>query len=69
MINQPEIWFYLKNLHLFKNWLVCVTTYMTTRYYIEKQRVSGVFLFLVQTNFFVTTPREIAKVSHFRGIL
>ena len=30
MKNQLRIWFYLRNLHLFKSWLVCVTTTQQT---------------------------------------
>ena len=67
MMNQLLIWFYLKNLHLFKNWLVCVTTYMTTRYYIEQQKVSEVFLFLVQTNIFWDNSKKNCKGLAFQG--
>ena len=30
MKNQLRIWFYLRNLHLFESWLVCVTTTQQT---------------------------------------
>ena len=40
-----------------------------TGYYTEQQKIFGVFLFLVQTNLFVTTPRKMAKVSPVRRIL
>ena len=67
MMNQLQIWFYLKNVHLFKNWLVCVTTYMTTRYYIEQQKASEVFLFLVQTNIFWDNSKKNCKGLVFQG--
>ena len=85
-MNQLQIWFYLKNLHLFKHWLVCglcdyhkvivnnraltlFKCHTRTGYYTEQQKMSGVFLFLVQSNSFVTTPRKMANVSPVRKIL
>ena len=47
-------------------WLVCVTTYMTTRYYIEQQKVSEVFLFLVQTNIFWDNSKKNCKGLSFQ---